>query len=327
MVNSVGRRRRSSWDKKGFSTIKGEGCKIIDGKEIAEKILKEAEKKVLEIGEMKRPKLVAVWIGSGDESRIYLEKKSEAAKRIGMEVEVEQMGYEAEREEVKDRIKGLNEDESVDGIIVQLPVPPHLDENEVCNWVIQEKDVDGFTDKSLGRMIQSPEKRTLIPCTAMAVKTILCRAAEEIGLVEGFAGKNAVVVGRSLNVGLPISLLLAADRKKGGLDMTTTICHRGTVDIGRFISSGDVVVSAAGVPNLVRPEMVKPGAVVIDVGLNRIEVEEGGKKKRKLVGDCHRDVRNVAGALTPVPGGVGPCTVACLLLNTVLAAQRRLEKS
>lgn len=203
----------------------------------------------------------------------------------------------------------------MDGILVQLPLPGHINERKICNAVSCDKDVDGFNEKNVGRLCL--DMNTLIPCTPLGVQLLLQRIGIEI------KGKNAVVVGRSKNVGMPISMLLHADGKNetDAMDATVTICHRYTpaADLKHYCQSADVIVSATGVPGLIRGDMVKPGACVIDVGLTRVQDPVTGKNK--LVGDVVFDeVKEVAGFITPVPGGVGPMTVAMLMKNTIIAA-------
>ena len=265
------------------------------------------------------PKLVPIVVGNVAESQVYIGRKVKAAAKAGLECQVQQYPNDISQSEVLAKIQALNKDQSVHGIIVQLPLPGHLDEHVICNAVHVSKDVDGFTSPSLGRLVQgvdSEGKASFVPCTPLAVLKIL-----QCDVDINFKGLNACVAGRSHNVGLPIAMILAHDAIKGGLDLTTTICHRYTPPerLAAAVRAADVVVTAAGVPNLIKPDIVKPGAVVIDVGINRLADTSTGKTK--LVGDVHPDVTEVAGWMTPVPGGVGPCTVACLLYNTVLAAK------
>ena len=265
------------------------------------------------------PKLVPIVVGNVAESQVYINHKVKAAAKAGVDCSVQHYPNEITQVELLEKIHELNQDPSVHGIIVQLPLPQHLDEHIICNAVFTSKDVDGFTSSSLGRLVQGVDsdcKASYVPCTPLAVLKIL-----QYDVDIKFKGLNACVAGRSHNVGMPIAMILAHDAIKGGLDLTTTICHRYTPPekFADAVSKADVIVTAAGVPGLVKPEIVKPGAVVVDVGINPIINPDTGK--RKLVGDVHPDVAEVAGWMTPVPGGVGPCTVACLLHNTVLAAK------
>lgn len=264
------------------------------------------------------PKLVAIAVGNEPASQIYLARKQEAATYCGITFDQVRLSEEVREAELVDVIQQVNKDNSVDGLIVQLPLPPHLNEVRVCNSVSPDKDVDGFTQTNLGRLMQNVEEASLVPCTALAVRKIT-----ESVLGPGYFGRSAVVIGRSHNVGLPIQVILGADRAKGGLDLTTSLCHRHTPRplLARLVRGADLVVSAAGVPGIVDRAMVRPGAVLVDVGLNRI-VEQG---RHVVTGDFCRSVREVASVVTPVPGGVGPCTVACLMENTLVAARNRCE--
>jgi methylenetetrahydrofolate dehydrogenase(NAD+) / 5,10-methenyltetrahydrofolate cyclohydrolase len=241
----------------------------------------------------------------------------QAAKDVGIKSCTKFLPSTVTEQELIDIIEELNNDDGVDGILVQLPVPDHINERKVCNAVRCEKDVDGFNEKNVGRLCL--DMNTLIPCTPLGVQELIKRSN-----IETF-GKNAVVVGRSKNVGMPIAMLLHADGRNDtyAMDATTTICHRFTPpeDLARFCRSADIIVTATGVPNLIRADMVKPGACIIDVGITRVKDEKTGKTK--LVGDVDFDaVREVAGHITPVPGGVGPMTVAMLMRNTCMAAKK-----
>jgi len=294
---------------------------LIKGKDAAKKIMSQVNQ---DLDSLKKfgiqPKLVVGVVGDVAESRIYLDRKKAAALKAGIAFEERQIPDNVDMPTILKTIEDLNQDRSVHGIIVQLPIPRHLDEQLVCNTVATEKDVDGFTSKNLGNLVQGVGLgNSFVPCTPLAVLKILQNCIPDAE----YMGKNAVVAGRSHNVGLPIAMILQADHIKGGLDLTTTICHRYTPndDMIKAVEKADVVVSAAGVPGLIKPEYVKPGAIVIDVGINRIYDHE--TKKAKIVGDVDPKVAEVAGYMTPVPGGVGPCTVACLLYNTVIAAKRQ----
>lgn len=201
-------------------------------------------------------------------------------------------------------------------IFLPFQLPSHINERKICNAIRCDKDVDGFNEKNVGRLCL--DMNTLIPCTPLGVQLLLQRTGIET------YGKNAVVVGRSKNVGMPISMLLHADgsNETAAMDATVTICHRYTPpeELKRFCLTADIIVTATGVPGLIRRDMVKPGACVIDVGLTRVTDPESGKSK--LVGDVDFEgVKEVAGYITPVPGGVGPMTVAMLMKNTIIAAK------
>lgn len=215
-----------------------------------------------------------------------------------------------------DVIQDLNNDDEVDGILIQLPLPTHINERNICNKVSADKDVDGFNELNVGRL--SLDMDALIPCTPLGVQEMLKRAG-----IETF-GKKAVVVGRSKIVGMPMATLLHADGRNetGALDATVTICHRFTpqAELEEYCKNADIIVVATGVPGLIKGHMIKPGATVIDVGMTRITDPVTGKPK--LVGDVdYAGVREVAGHITPVPGGVGPMTVTMLMKNTITAAK------
>ena len=292
----------------------------IGGPSAANKILDRLKGDIKQLSDINViPKLVPIVVGDVAESKVYINHKVKAAAKAGLNCEVQNFSSDISQSELLQKIQTLNNDKSVHGIIVQLPLPDHIDEHIVCNEVSLSKDVDGFTSPSLGRLVQGVDsdcKASFVPCTPLAVLKIL-----QYDVDIDFKGLNACVAGRSHNVGMPIAMILAHDAIKGGLDLTTTICHRYTPpeEFANAVKNSDVIVTAAGVPSLVTPEMVKPGAVVVDVGINTIVDKNTGK--RKLIGDVHPNVADVAGWMTPVPGGVGPCTVACLLHNTVLAAK------
>ncbi len=293
---------------------------LIKGQDAAKKIMSQVSQD-LELLQKSgiRPKLVPVVVGDVAQSRVYLDRKRAAAIKAGLDFEERHVPPDVDQVSMLKILEDLNQDPLVHGIIVQLPIPKHLDESLICNSVKTAKDVDGFTSQNLGNLVQGVGLGdAFVPCTPLAVLKILQTCIPDAN----YMGKNAVVAGRSHNVGLPIAMILQADHIKGGLDLTTTICHRYTPneELVEAVSKADVVVSAAGVPGLIKPEFVKPGAIVIDVGINRV-VDANGKSK--IVGDVHPDVAQVAGYMTPVPGGVGPCTVACLLYNTVIAAKRQ----
>jgi len=295
---------------------------MFQGKLLAAEILAEVKQGVAALGS--KPSLVAIAVGNHPASKIYLTRKAEAAEVCGVEYQQLAFPPTITEKELIEVIEGLNTDSSVHGVIVQLPLPPHMSESRICNSVLPDKDVDGFTGASLGRLVQG--ENGLVPCTALAVREIVKRATSFSSGSDqepSWRGKRAVVVGRSHNVGLPIQILLGSDGDKGGLDMTVTLCHRYTPpeDLAKAVQASDLVVSAAGVPGIITREIVKPGAVLVDVGLTRV-CHLG---KNLVVGDVHKEARQVASLVTPVPGGVGPCTVACLMSNTLRAAEAFLS--
>ncbi|XP_019875566.1 bifunctional methylenetetrahydrofolate dehydrogenase/cyclohydrolase, mitochondrial isoform X2 [Aethina tumida] len=290
---------------------------IIDGKKIAQDIQKELRRDVDEwMSNGKRaPCLVAILVGNDPASEKYVKNKMLAAQNVGITSRTERLSSTVTESEIIKRIVELNEDNSVDGILVQLPVPEGVSERNVCNAVDPRKDVDGFHVSNIGKLTLNMD--TLVPATALAVVELIKRSN-----IETF-GKNVVICGRSKNVGLPIALMLHSDERNAlpGFESTVTLCHRHTPpeELHFFAKRADIIISATGVVNLIKPEFVKPGACVIDVGITRIQTPDG---KNKLVGDVDFDgVSQVAGHITPVPGGVGPMTVAMLMHNTVKAAK------
>lgn len=313
----------SQWTFKKLHTSKIlEQAVIIDGKKIASEIQTELKAVVnawTNAGK-KRPKLVAILVGDHPSSKAYVGRKMKAAKGIGIESYTIHLGENISQSDLINEINNLNGDKSVDGILVQLPLPKGISEKEVCQAITPKKDVDGFHLENLGNL--TLDNNSIIPATALAVKELIVRSN-----IETF-GKNAVVVGRSKHVGLPIALLLHADQngETGALDMTTTICHRHTphTELEKFTKLADLIVVAAGVPGLITKEMVKSGACIIDVGITRVKTAD---EKYRLVGDVdYENVKQVAGHITPVPGGVGPMTVAMLMKNTVSATMKNEEK-
>uniref|UniRef100_A0A2M3Z4J1 methenyltetrahydrofolate cyclohydrolase n=1 Tax=Anopheles braziliensis TaxID=58242 RepID=A0A2M3Z4J1_9DIPT len=298
-------------------------AKLIDGKQIAADIRSELRQQVSSwMAQGNRaPQLTAILIGDDPASATYVSNKMKAAEDVGIKSVTETYGNEITEEELINRIYQLNEDDAVDGILVQLPLPGHINERKVCNSVSCDKDVDGFNERNVGRLCL--DMNTLIPCTPLGVQELLKRAN-----IETF-GKNAVVVGRSKNVGMPIAMLLHADGRNDtcAMDATVTICHRFTPpnELKRFCRSADIIVTATGVPGLIKADMVKEGAAIIDVGITKVTNPATGKTK--LVGDVDfEEVCKVAGYITPVPGGVGPMTVAMLMKNTFIAATNLAKK-
>jgi len=266
----------------------------IDGKKIAQDIESEL---IIRISKMSRkPRLSVVQVGDDPASTSYIRAKSNAAERVGIELTHHHLSLETTESELSELISNLNSSE--DGIIIQLPLPKGLE--KVLNKIDPRKDVDGFHPFNLGNLVQgSPAMR---PCTPAGVIELLYRSGNNP------KGKNVVIVGRSTIVGKPLSLLLS----QKGVDATVTLCHSRTSNLQAFCKEADILIVAVGYPDTITGDMVKPGAVVIDVGVNRTD--------NGLVGDVSSDVKDVAGQLTPVPGGVGPMTVAMLMSNTVDSA-------
>ncbi|XP_050425473.1 bifunctional methylenetetrahydrofolate dehydrogenase/cyclohydrolase, mitochondrial [Adelges cooleyi] len=294
-------------------------AKIIDGKSIANTILEELRLETKEwVSKGHRaPCLVAVLVGEDTASKIYVNNKIKAAKVVGIKTETIVFKASTSQTELLGCIERYNHDKNVDGILVQLPLPEHITERTLCNAVAPHKDVDGFNIVNVGRFCL--DMQCLGPCTPLGVHELIRRTG-----IPTF-GRNAVVCGRSKNVGMPIAMLLHADNagETSAMDATTTICHRYTPpdQLAVFTKNADIIVSAAGVPNLIRADMIKPGAAIIDVGITRMIDEQTSKSY--LVGDVDfKSVSEIAGYITPVPGGVGPMTVAMLMRNTIAAAKK-----
>jgi len=292
---------------------------VIDGKAIAKDIQKHLKEKVSKWTHryQRKPSLVAVLVGEDPASVKYVEKKMEAAKDVGIKSRTENLPDTISESELIAKVKELNDDPSVDGILVQLPVPKHISERNVCNAVDPTKDVDGFHIANTGKLCLNMD--TFVPCTVLAVIELLKKTGIDL------MGKNVVICGRSKNIGLPLSLILHSDARNElpGFEATVTLCHRNTPlqQLMVFTKTADVIISATGVVHLIKAEMVKQGACVIDVGITRVTTPQG---KVKLVGDVdYEAVSFVADYITPVPGGVGPVTVAMLMQNTFKAAVNR----
>ncbi len=272
-------------------------AKIIDGKAYAEKVKGELREKVSKLTE--KPGLAVILVGEDSASKVYVGGKEKDAQEVGFHSEIYRLAENTQQDEVLKLVDKLNNDPKIHGILVQLPVPKHLNETLITNSIKPEKDVDGFTYNSAGRLL------TGSPCLAA------CTPKGCIGLIKttgiDIKGKNAVVIGRSNIVGKPMAILLLAEHA------TVTICHSRTVDLPSFTRQADILVAAIGKAKFVKADMVKQGAVVIDVGMNR---DENGK----LCGDVDfESVKEKAAFITPVPGGVGPVTRAILMQNTLEA--------
>ena len=286
-------------------------AQIIDGKAIAAEVRqKVAEDVSAMVAEGKpRPGLATVLVGEDPASQVYVRSKIRACEKAGIESFGHRLPETATQEEVEGLVKELTADPKVNGILVQLPLPSGLDEEAVLNTIRLDKDVDGFHPVNIGRLAQKGREPQFIPCTPSGIMYLI----EQTGT--SLDGAEAVVLGRSNIVGMPVALLLV------GSNATVTICHSRTKDLPAVVRKADVLVAAVGRAEMVRGDLVKPGAVVIDVGINRVD-DATRERGYRLVGDVHYDeVKEVAGAITPVPGGVGPMTIAMLLQNTVRAAK------
>ena len=277
-------------------------CVKLDGKALAMEIREGLARRVATLKERGvTPGLAVLLVGNDPASEIYVRNKGIACEKAGMRSETIRMPEETTQEALEEQIRALNADPGIDGILVQLPLPKHLDERRALNAILPEKDADGFHPMNAGKLLAGEE--TVIPCTPKGCMRLL--ASADVPL----SGKEAVVVGRSNIVGKPMALLLMQ------AGCTVTVCHSKTRDLAAHVRRADVVVAAVGKPGIITADMLKPGAAVIDVGINRVD--------GKVTGDVATEAAEVAGWLTPVPGGVGPMTIAMLLENTVEAAERR----
>ena len=286
--------------------------KLIDGKELARSLRGEIAAGVAWLKAEKgvTPGLAVILVGDNPASVSYVTAKKRACAEAGMLSREIRLPTETTEEELVARVKELNADPEIHGILVQLPVPKHIRDKAVIDAIAPEKDVDGFTPINVGKMMIGDE--CFLPCTPHGIIKLIEFSGMDI------RGKHAVVIGRSNIVGKPVAALLA--RKE--TNATVTLCHTGTPDVGHFTRDADIVVVAAGRPNTLTGDMLKDGAVVIDVGVNRIP-DETNPKGFRLVGDADfESCSKVAGAITPVPGGVGPMTITMLLWNTLESARR-----
>jgi methylenetetrahydrofolate dehydrogenase (NADP+)/methenyltetrahydrofolate cyclohydrolase len=276
--------------------------KIIDGKKIAESLRADIAKEVK--GFTRPPGLAVILVGHDPASEVYVRNKTKACVEVGFYSDQLHKSANITQEELISEINRLNDHKTIDGILVQLPLPKHIDENAVIDAILPEKDVDGFSSENIGKLMQN--KPFIRPCTPKGVITML-------GSINyNLKGKHCVIVGASNIVGRPMAMELL------NLDATVTICNSSTKDIKQKTKSADVIIAAAGVPHLVNADWVKEGAVIIDVGINRLD-------NGKLAGDVDfESVKSKVSAISPVPGGVGPMTIAILLENTVTAYKARI---
>ena len=287
---------------------------LIDGKAfsngLVERVAVAASDLASRIG--RPPTLAVVLVGDNAASAVYVRNKIERTTAAGMRSIEHRLASDTSQAELLTIIENLNSDEGVDGILVQLPLPDQIDEAAVINAISPDKDVDGFHVVNAGRLATGQD--ALVPCTPYGCLLLL---QDHLG---DLSGHNAVVVGRSNIVGKPMAQLLLKQ------SCTVTIAHSRTRDLEAVCAGADILVAAVGRPEMITADFVRPGATVIDVGINRVPAPERGEDKYRLTGDVHFDsVAEVAGAVTPVPGGVGPMTIACLLRNTLVAAARRFD--
>ena len=271
---------------------------IIDGKKYSEEIKNEIKKEIIELKKKKNvtPCLVVILIGSFEPSKIYVRNKEKIANEVGIKSKILKYRADVQEHEILNKITELNNDKDVHGILVQLPLPKQINVKNIINSIDPKKDVDGFNPINVGNLASG--YKSIVPCTPLGCMILIKKIEKKID------GKHAVIVGRSNLNGKPMSQLLLKE------NCTVTIVHSKTKDIKTECKKADILVAAAGVPNLVRGSWIKDGSIVIDVGINKIN--------GKLVGDVHFDeVKEKVKAITPVPGGVGPMTIACLLKNTL----------
>ena len=283
-------------------------AQILDGKAVAEKVRSEVAERVAALAERgKRVGLATVLVGEDPASHVYVRGKRRAAEEVGITSFHHELSAAVSQAEVERLVKKLNADPAVDGILVQLPLPSGLDSDRITEIIDSSKDADGLHPHNLGLLVL--DRPHLVPCTPRGIMRIL----EEYDIAT--EGAHAVVVGRSFLVGRPIGLLLGSK----GANATVTLAHSRTRDLAAVTSQADILIAAVGVPHLIGAEYIKPGATVIDVGINRTD--------ERLVGDVDYDeALGVAGAITPVPGGVGPMTIAMLMDNTTMAAEARVSR-
>ncbi len=297
-------------------------AKLILGTEIREQILDEITKEVAAIKEKHGvvPGLVTILIGENPASMSYVTLKIQTAHRVGFKEVQDSQPIDISEKDLLDLIDKYNKDDSINGILVQLPLPKHINEKKVLNAIDPDKDVDGFHPVNVGRLMIGGSEVKFPPCTPAGIQEMIVRSGVET------KGAEVVVVGRSNIVGKPIANMML--QKGPGANSTVTIVHTGTKDMASHCKRADILIVAAGVPDLVKPEWIKPGACVIDVGVNRVGEkisEKTGKKIAILKGDVDFEAaKQIAGYITPVPGGVGPMTITMLMKNTLKSLKFKL---
>ncbi len=288
---------------------------LIDGRAIAKEVHAETDSRVvaLKAGGVV-PSLIFIRVGEDPASRVYVGMKERSAMKLGIRSQTVVLPNETPEVELLDLLKQFNDDDSVHGILVQAPLPSHIDETKVFSMVSPAKDIDGFHPINAGKLILG-EKSGFVPCTPGGVHELLIRSSVSV------EGSEVVILGRGNIVGKPMAAILC--QKKVHANATVTICHSRTRNIARYCRSADIIIAAMGVPEFVKADMVRPGATIIDVGVNRVE-DPSQEKGYRLLGDVDfKGVQPVAGKITPNPGGVGPMTIAMLMRNTVLAAEQQ----
>lgn len=292
--------------------------KIIDGKLISDQIKAEiaAEVKTMIDNNIDTPHLAAILVGEDGASQTYVASKEKSSHEVGFTSTTYRFPETISEKELLDAIDFINKDDEIDGLIVQLPLPKHISPDKVINQIDPTKDVDGFHPENIGKLVLGQD--TYIPATPYGIMQMLTRSGIDT------VGKNAVVIGRSNIVGTPMSILLSRNANPG--NCTVTMCHSKTENMKEIASKADILVVAIGKPEMIDSSYIKPGATVIDVGIHRI-ADETRKSGFRLVGDVnYESASKVAGAITPVPGGVGPMTIVGLLQNTLVAKKKKLEQ-
>jgi len=288
---------------------------LLKGKPVSDSIRLSLESRVqslLEQGIV--PKLAAIIVGDDPASKVYVRNKIRAFEKMNCESQTHRLDSNSSEENVLTLIDRLNNDPSIHGILVQLPLPDHIDSKTILHTVFPEKDVDGFHPENLGLLLEG--NPNFIPCTPHGILEILRHYKIPV------SGRHAVIVGRSNIVGKPMFALLAQKLEMG--NATVTICHTRTKNIATYTKQGDIIIAAAGSPNMITGDMIKKGTDIIDVGINR--VDDDSEKGYKLLGDVNTEsVMGIANSITPVPGGVGPMTITMLLVNTVKSAEKSVE--
>ena len=285
--------------------------KIIDGKIISAEIREKVKIFGDELKDLsgKTPGLAVVLVGENPASRVYVKNKIEKTKEVGFNSIEHKLDQNVSEKKLLELVEKLNKDESIQGILVQLPLPDHIDSDKVLDSIKPEKDVDGFHAENVGKLWSG--LNSLVPCTPLGCSILVKKISNDL------SGKHAVIIGRSNIVGKPMAALLLS------MNATVTICHSKTKDLAAVCKEADILVAAVGIPEMVKSSWVKDGAIVIDVGINRIERND----KNILVGDVDfEDCYEVCKMITPVPGGVGPMTIACLLLNTLLTSYSQFNQ-
>ena len=298
-------------------------AKIISGTEVAKEIRAELKERVAKLKEQGvTPGLVIIRVGDDPASVSYVTGKEQAAEEIGVWSETYVLPETATEEELLSKVAEMNKAEHVDGILVQLPVPKHIDADKVLNLIDPAKDVDGFHPINVGKMLIGDPY--FMPCTPHGAVELMVRSGNST------EGKHVVICGRSNIVGKPLMAMLV--QKKAHANATVSVVHTGTKNMAEITRQADILVAAMGAPEVIKADMVKEGAVVIDVGVNRVGMKPSKKDPSKMVADLRGDVefepvKEKASAITPVPGGVGPMTITMLMMNTVVAAERRAARA